>query len=828
MPKKIFVIFALINSVVFSQNIDSLKLIIEKNSGLEQLDALFDLAYVYEDKDYDSSMFFFDELLKIANQTKNIEFIVKSQIGKGRIYKNKGDYQKATEFYNNALKNNNLIKNNELYSSIFNNFGILYKNQGNYSKAIEYYNKSILYYKKNNDNSSIAYSFTNIANIYNIQGNFDEALIFYNKAIKIAEKIKDNTILSSSYNGIGVIYYMTGNYNGAIKYFQKTLKIKEIIQDLRGESMCYNNIGMVHYEQHNYIKSIKYYEKALDIYVKLGDKQGIAGSYSNLGIVYNDMKKFEKAIQYFDKALKINTEVGNKFEMSNVLSNLASTYLHSNRIRKSKYYFEKALKLKEELDDKEGISSILISLSSVFEEIGDSTFNKYYYNISISYAKKGLIIANEIGTIPDQKIAYESLYKSYFKINDINNAYKYLTLYTSIKDSLYNSSKMQEIEMLEAKFDTEKKEQEIEKNKIVIQKQNAEAKQLEAEASKQKIMRNAFILGLILSIIVIILILVNLKNKRRANKLLTEQKNQIIEKNEELNQQNEEILAQRDEIEVQKEKIEKIHLNLTESIDYAKNIQSSVLPSQNLLKNNFSDYFLMFSPKDVVSGDFYWWTKLDDVIIIAVADCTGHGVPGAFMSMLGISLLSEIVDKEKNINPNIILNKLREGIIKALGQQGRELEQKDGMDISLVAINTKTYFVEYAGANNPLYFISKTAEMDSELIVIDKNLKNNSKLFYEIKPDKMPISIYLKMESFTNKSVQLSKGDKIFLFSDGYADQFGGYKGKKFKYAQLKQLLFDSSNLPMLEQKNIVESTFENWIGNYTQIDDVLILGITV
>ena len=323
-----------------------------------------------------------------------------------------------------------------------------------------------------------------------------------------------------------------------------------------------------------------------------------------------------------------------------------------------------------------------------------------------------------------------------------------------------------------------------------------------------------------------------------ANKEILESKNEISEKNEELNQLVEEISTQRDEIESQrdtvnsqKQKIEIIYHEVEQSIDYATKLQEAILPEVSVLKAYFSDNFVFFKPKDKVSGDFYWWANIENNTIITVSDCTGHGVPGAFMSMLGISFLREIVLKEYVTHPGVILRKLRKEIIKTLKQKGEVGEQRDGMDMSLVAINRETNILQFAGANNPLYLI-----INGEL-KLDNDFNDRIKLFeidgseyklYEIKGDKMPIALYEKMDKYTTHEIPLEKGDQIYLLTDGFADQFGGTKNKKFQYKALKTILLQNAGKPMQEQNKILSKTLNDWKGDYEQIDDITILGLKI
>ena len=247
---------------------------------------------------------------------------------------------------------------------------------------------------------------------------------------------------------------------------------------------------------------------------------------------------------------------------------------------------------------------------------------------------------------------------------------------------------------------------------------------------------------------------------------------------------------------------------LMASLKYASFIQKAVLPNQRYLQNILSDYFLLFKPRDIVSGDFYYCTRKDKLIIVAAGDCTGHGVPGALLSIMGVSFLNEILSTRGPCRPASILNLLRERVMNALHQRGKDMENKDAMDMALLVYNTETRELQYSGANNPLYHIRK-------------------KVLTEIKADKMPVGINaIEEESFTNHSLQLKPDDVVYIFSDGYADQFGGPLNKKFKYGPLKELLIRISDKTMVEQQKMMDRTIDSWIGEVPQIDDILVFGI--
>jgi len=296
------------------------------------------------------------------------------------------------------------------------------------------------------------------------------------------------------------------------------------------------------------------------------------------------------------------------------------------------------------------------------------------------------------------------------------------------------------------------------------------------------------------------------KTIERQKKLLEQQ---VRERTRELEEANKEIQAQRDLAEAQRDQIAIQKKEITDSILYAERIQHSLLPRQEKLKQLMREYFILFKPRDIVSGDFYWAAEVKDKIIVAAADCTGHGVPGAFMSMLGIAFLNEVVRENRVLKADLILNKLRYHVIEALQQKGQPGEAKDGMDMALCVIDKKKNILHFAGANNPLYYI------------------RNRELF-EIKGDKMPVAIHVRMDPFTNHKVEILPGDAFYIFSDGYADQFGGPQGKKLKYKALKELLLRVSTKPMTEQKSILNETFESWKGEMEQIDDVVVVGFRI
>ncbi len=309
----------------------------------------------------------------------------------------------------------------------------------------------------------------------------------------------------------------------------------------------------------------------------------------------------------------------------------------------------------------------------------------------------------------------------------------------------------------------------------------------------------------------------------------------VRERTREINDQKEEIEAQRDEIQIQRDEIEKqrdlvISQNkeITDSIYYAQRIQKAVLPHDNYMKIVMPDYFVIYKPRDIVSGDFYWVKVVMNHLIIVAADCTGHGVPGAFMSMLGITLLNEHIDESTIDNPGEILNLLRKKVKDIMAQEGKMEEQKDGMDMALIIYDNESRELKFSGAYNPLYLLRKKSNIPDKQLQTAISIENESYILYEFKGNRQPIGIHSIETDFTTQTIKLESQDTFYIFSDGFVDQFGGKNRKKFKALNFKKLLLSLQEETLSSQKLEIEKTFESWRGDYEQIDDICIVGVKV
>lgn len=735
----------------------------------------------------------------------------------------------ALYYYKQALELSEQNKQEKFIAKCCNYIGIVYLNQGLYEKAISNFQKSVEINKKNGDKIAIAKCYTNIGSIHFSQGEYIKAIKFYKKSLRIKEELGNKSAMATTFMGIGSVYQKQGLYDKSIEFLLKALKINEDINNQRGISSCYSNIGIVYQNQKMFDTAIEYYQKALKIVELTNDKSAISNCLSNIGISYLNKQSYKKAETFFFDALKISEEIGDIASLSAYNINIGQVYLEQGNYEKAKIYYQKSIELKKTINDKNGLAIAYAGIARLNLEIAnDSSFSQVKKNScilnAIEHGNMAFEISSQIEATPVQNNAAHILMKAYTVNKQYKKAIEFSEIYISTKDSMFSIEKTKAVSEVSYKFEEEKTQliiERMERQKLLDEK-TIEAEQIKNR--KQLLITFLTLFGFIIVLVFFLIIFRMFRQKRKANIRLEQQ-------NDEISQQKEEISSQRDKVQKQKEIIEEVHHEISQSIDYATRLQQSVLPEEKLLTKYLSDHFVFFKPKDKVSGDFYWWTHIEGHTVITVADCTGHGVPGAFMSMLGVSFLREIVEKEHVIHTGKILSKLREEIIKALRQKGETGEQKDGMDMAIISISHETNICQYSGANNPLYLIKNKKlgvknEGNASSCVLA--MMNNKHQLFEVKPNKMPIAIYEKMDNFTTHEIQLEKGDQLYMFSDGYADQFGGTKGKKYKYKPFKQLFLDNANRPMMVQREILDKTFCEWKRNMEQIDDVAVIGIKI
>lgn len=622
---------------------------------------------------------------------------------------------------------------------------------------------------KKKDKEALALKYTGLANYY--QGNYIQVILNWQQALEIFEDVGDKNGIANMLSNLGAVYSNQGNDGKAFELYTRALKIAEEVNDTTRLITTLNNIGLIHAAKPGSEKlSIDFYQRSLDLSILIEDYYGIGTASLNIGESLFRMKHFNKSLTYFQKSWEAYKAI-NSVHVSDALIGIAKIYRSFGDHKIALEYQKQSFIIAERMGVQMEMGKALKAMAETNIAIGD-------YKKALDFSKKALLIAEKLEANYLRFNVYNELATVNSKINNYKKAYEYLYKAMVLNDTIFSDENQKQINSIRVKYEIENmvKENEILKKDIELQ---------EVKSNKQFVVIVFFMFGFLITSILIGMLIKGNKHKKLAN-IKLQDKNKLI------SSQQKEIL---------------------DSIIYAKRIQISALSKIEELNNYVSESFVLFKPKDVVSGDFYWFSKVEDQLVVTVADCTGHGVPGAFMSMLGMSFLKLNVEKEYITQPDIILRRLRKEVVKALGQTGDSGEQKDGMDMSLCSINLETKELQWAGANNPILLVQ-----DGKLV--------------EIKPDKMPISIYLKMDKYTLHTKQLKKGDVIYMYSDGYPDQFGGPNDRKFMAKKLKQMLLEISDQPMSEQHNILELAIEVWMDDhgrkYNQTDDITVMGIRV
>ncbi|MES2139403.1 MAG: tetratricopeptide repeat protein [Bacteroidota bacterium] len=614
-------------------------------------------------------------------------------------------------------------------------------------------------------------------------GLFDTAVYFGNVSLQLAQQLNFKRGISKSYSNIGICNYYQSNFPKALDCYLKALKEDEDLGDKSGMAAHLGNIGTVYLCQADYSKALDYYNKALKIAEELGNKRIISNSLGNIGIIYEDQKDFPKALDYYFRGIKMAEVLKDKNGTARYLFQIGTVYRYQGDYTKAMNYYSKGLKMAEELGDKNGIAIQLASIGSAYIVLKK-------YNDAYNYIYRALALSESIGAKDNLKTCYYDLSELYEKAT--------IALPDSIGGKLLNMEQMRlrslyyfkrSIEIKDTLFSQENKKQLVQKemnfefDKKEIAAKSAQDKKdaiTDEEKHRQKIIIYSVSLGLFLVLLLALFIFRGYKQKQKSNFVLGEKNKIIEEKNK----------------------------NITDSINYALRIQRAMLPHRRDIWAAFPESFILFKPKDIVSGDFYLFHQNNQSTLIAVADCTGHGVPGAFMSLVGAGKLNDAVSESSD--PSEILSLLNKGIKTALKQTDGNESTRDGMDIALCSVDIENGLIKYAGANRPLWVIRK-GHTEVE----------------EIKATKRAIGGFTEnTQHFETHELKLQHGDTFYISTDGYADQFGKENGRKLMTKKFKEILLSIQDKSMKEQKQYLENFIENWKGGTEQVDDILVIGI--
>ena len=637
-----------------------------------------------------------------------------------------------------------------------------------------------------------------LASLHGSKGEYPQGLMYGLQSLEVQEIIKVGlpamddhtskkllTLKGSTLGTLGNLYTAQAEYPKALDCFFKSLKIDEELGDDRQKAVHLSNMGIVYDEQREFEKALKCYNDALKLYRARGDSSGVETCYSNIGVVYDDMGDLDKALEYYLIAREIQLALGEE-RYSGTIGNIGNIYKNRGEPARAMEYYMQAM----ELDKKTGNQ---VMVAQHYANIGDACRMMKKYADAEEALMRSMSIAKQLGALDVISKAENFLSLLYAETGQWQKAYDHYKGFISARDSIFNEEKSRDIGRMEGRFESEKQ-------LVMAEKEHEKQLAIEQEKQAQQRMISYTAAGGLCMVGVFAFIISNrLRLTRKQKKIIEEQKAKVDEQNRSL--------------EEAKNIIEEKNRDIVDSITYARRLQEAIFPPHKMMQEMLSSSFIFYKPKDIVAGDFYWLEVKGDEVLFAVADCTGHGVPGAMVSVVCSNALNRAV-KEFNISdPGKILDKVTDLVIETFEKS--ESEVKDGMDISLWSLNRKTLESKWAGANNSLWIARSSTGKEKEDMI-------------QLHPDKQPVGKHETRVPFTTHHVQLYKGDTVYLFTDGFADQFGGVKGKKFKCAQLKQLLLSISNKAMDEQRAILQQAFEDWQGNLEQVDDVCIAGVRI
>ncbi len=745
----------------------------------------------------------------------------------GIIYQNGGLHDKAIEYF---TKSQEVIDANSSSQAVVSmRLGESYLAQKDYSLAIAAYQNAKQIYQPQQKPYATIQALRQLITAYQANQDYQTALEANQEVLEMDRIIGDSAAVAATLNNIGYVYKFLGNYNKAITSFEQARKLERKL-GLEEDPITLTNTAIVYQNLAQYDNALQFLKQSINLIETRNQPQELARLYNITAAIYYQLGDYHNAREYNDLALQF----AQKYKQREVSKDI---HLTASQINQANNNYEDALKsyekhlnirdsllLEERLKQQELLQQQFLiertekelQLYMVDEELKTAQLKEQ--ELTLERQNQELALLQQKQELQAERLEKEGLEKQRTKQELL------------IAQQQLNAQKAkQEVEDLQQKEidrkrEVEKLEQQADLNKQTLARERAESEKNQAEAQAEANIKEAekeaqqkvFSIAAVLSLLILLIIGFAFLNSRKKNKALAEQKNQIESKNAELEQQTEEIQMQRDAVAQKNEEVNELYIKVTDSVRYAQRIQDAILVPAAQVFTDFgksTDGFVLFKPRDIVSGDFYWTTQKDNRVILTAIDCTGHGVPGAFMSLIGNDLLNEIVNLRGITTPHEILNELHKGVQNTLKQN--ETENRDGMDMALCVYDKDKNSLEFAGAKNPLLYIQ-----NGEIKVI--------------KGDKKPIGGKESKKydaSFTTHKIDLNEENApkmFYMFSDGYQDQFGGKQGRKFMIKKLRELLYEIHQKPMQEQHKILDETIVDWMKEEEQIDDILLIGFRI
>jgi serine phosphatase RsbU (regulator of sigma subunit) len=594
------------------------------------------------------------------------------------------------------------------------------------------------------------------------KGALDSAIVVFKKGLSLSlnpgiEKYRCRFLIR-----LGTMQREKGVYDAAYQNFFEALKVAEESKLEKLKADCFNAIATLFSIKKDYANALEYYNKGLSILKKLNEEERMASIYNNMGIVYMELNQNRMALKFFLKALNISERNEDVYAIATNNENIGLAYDSLGNHKLALMYFNKALRTWYREDDN---LSIAINLSY----IGNSLLKQESTKEAIDTLLRAYAFSIKANTQTVTRDIANYLTKGYEQKSEFKKAFFYSQMSNQLNNSILNMEKIEAMTKVQMNyaFEKEKSQDAIRHQMEVTLKED----QLKTEKNYK------YMVSAVLVIIIVLLIFVykNYTEKRKANIIITEQKNLVEQKQNEI----------------------------VDSINYANRIQAAILSNREMLDRQYPENLIFFQPKDIVSGDFYWSIEHENRFYLAVCDSTGHGVPGAFMSLLNMNFMGEAIIEKGITSPEKVFDHVRERLETTIGKSGSQ----DGMDGILVCIDKANKKITYAAANN------------APILISAGEIREQQK-------DKIPVGKSERLEKFNLYHLQWQSGDTLYLYTDGYADQFGGPKGKKFKYKRLNSLLQELSSQAMRFQESIIKRQLQDWQGDLEQIDDICVIGI--
>ncbi|MBI5219602.1 MAG: tetratricopeptide repeat protein [Bacteroidia bacterium] len=848
--------------------------VMEKENNRRSVAAILDsIGNLYRMQSaHEDAVKYYSDAIKVKEELGDKKDVAKILGKEAKVYMEMGQYDKTLESYEKALKISEESNDKTEVANILGNMANIYGYTYRTDDALKAYEKLVAVKSDLGDNKGASDALSNIGDIYLAKQNADKAIENYSKSLKMDVDAKDKKGQAANYNNLGIAFHKKGDYKKSVENHEKALALFHELNDQVGISKTYNNIGNNYYKMKEFPKAFDYYDKALKITRDQKDEKGEVSALYNIGNMYKEQKQFNKALENYNKSIELAKKISYQDALGKNYRSMSSVYYELKDFQKAYDHFKFYVDAKFVEDEDEQLSEVQTKMESDLEIQKLRTKlskQEFVSKLKDEKARKDIELRDMELQKKDAEVKKQRILIFSFVAGFVIIAFFLIMIFRQYKQikkankllARQNEEIMQQKEEIEAQRDQlELQNIELEKLSIVARETDNAVMIMDGKG-KFEWVNAGFVrlFGINLEQLIsekgdnfldtsaspdakdffqscledkITVAYDTFTFDAKGQKIWTQTTltpivgaegeiiklvaidsniTQIKIAEEEIKQQNEEIKAQSELLKEAYKQLEKKNVQIMDSINYAKRIQEAILPRFSLIKQYLPESFVLFKPKDVVSGDFYWFSHQDEKIFIAAVDCTGHGVPGAFMSMIGNTLMNEIVNKKRIFKPSEILLELNKGISFSL-TQGKEGEdtQDDGMDISVCCIEKNKKEATLALAGHSAYVVKNgTIEtIEGDIYSIGGMFSDNANVQY------------------TDHTIKIDGDLSIYMNSDGYQDQFGGADNKKFMASRVSKMLLENRALDMEDQRKLLDATIEEWKGPRKQLDDILVIGI--